>query len=482
MPASSRPGSASQQFWQWLLSACAIALGSFQLAHKDLWVDEAASAGFALGGPSSWIADHNMALYYMLLSAWRRVFGISEIALRAPSVLCFALSVPLVYQIARRSFGERCARIAGALHVGNAFLLEFAQEARGYMLMLALVLCAQLALLRLLERPAWRWSVLYGVSLGLACYAHMFAVLTLLAHAVVLAPRLRRELFGALGLAAVISLPLFVQVASVTTEQVSWIRPITLQSLLFLPVIWTGGGALLGVLTCSLFAWFARGVWASDEVRIHTQLCVASVLAPLLAAIAASLWVAPMLLPKYLIGVVPALQLGAAAALAQLPRRWGRALGAVMLPLSVLRIHAWYTEQQKERWRDAVQYLNEHRQPTEPLIADLPCPEPFDYYLTRRHLDKLWAAPRWPVRAWAFPIPNELPVARDLVLEQLSRELPERIWLIDNRSARAPDLGALAAHYRVSSETRLAARGDTSDPLFGAQGALLIRVRSLARF
>jgi hypothetical protein len=283
-------------------------------------------------------------------------------------------------------------------------------------------------------------------------------------------------------LAAVISLPLFVQVASVTTEQVSWIRPITPHSLLALPVIWTGGGTLLGVLTSGLFLWFARGVAARDATRIYTQLCVAALLVPLAAAIAVSLWVAPMLLPKYLIGVVPALQLGAAAALAQLPRRWALALSAALFPLSVLRIHAWYTEQQKERWRDAVRYLSEHRQPTEPLIADLPCPEPFDYYLTRQHLDKLWAAPRWPVRAWAFPIPNELPVSRDVVLEQLSRELPGRIWLIDNRSAHAPALGPLAAHYRVSSETLLAARGDTSDALFAAPGALQIRIRSLARF
>ena len=35
--------------------------------------------------------------------------------------------------------------------------------------------------------------------------------------------------------------------------------------------------------------------------------------------------------------------------------------------------------------------------PDDPLILDLPCPEPFDYYLTRQHLDQVWAAPRWPV-------------------------------------------------------------------------------------
>jgi mannosyltransferase len=224
MTPPSRPGSASsplaasERLWQWLFVACALVLGSFRLTHKNLWVDEAASAGFALGGPSAWVADHNMALYYMLLSAWVRVFGSSELALRAPSVLCFAACVPVLYAIARSSFGERSARSACALHVGNAFMLQFAQEARGYMLALLLVLCAQLALVRLLERPELRWSGLYGVSLGLATYAHLFAFWILLAHAVVLAPRWLRPSntrsagLVAFGLAALISAPVFVDV------------------------------------------------------------------------------------------------------------------------------------------------------------------------------------------------------------------------------------------------------------------------------
>ena len=151
---SSSPLSASELLWQRFVMLCALGLGSYQLADKSLWVDEAASAGFALGGPAAWMADHNMSLYYMLLGACVRAFGHNELSLRWPSVLCFVATVPLLYRVARASFGVTSARIAIALHVSNAFMLQFAQEARGYMLLVLLVLAAQLALLRLLERPS----------------------------------------------------------------------------------------------------------------------------------------------------------------------------------------------------------------------------------------------------------------------------------------------------------------------------------------
>jgi hypothetical protein len=330
--------------------------------------------------------------------------------------------------------------------------------------------------------------VIYGVCLGLASYAHLFAFWTLLAHMCVLAPRwlrptpARRAGLIAFGLAALISAPLLVQVASTTTAQVSWIRPLSARALLALPMIWTGGGALLALVLCALFAGFARGVYARDaQLRLHTQLCLAWLLVPLAAAVLLSACVAPMLIPKYLIGAVPALQLGAAANLARLPRRFGYAVAALLLGLSALRIQDWYFLQQKERWRETVQRLSARMQAAEPLVLDLPSPEVFDYYVKQLALDTRWPPPRWPVRAWAFPTPDEKPITRAEVLAQLNHEAPARIWLVGNRSALAQELGPLAARYRVASEEQLVARGDTADALFGTEGALVISIRVLTQ-
>ena len=493
MPPLRRPGresappTVSELAWPLLCTLCAVALGCYLLTEKSLWVDEAASAGFALGGPSAWLADHNMAFYYMLLGAWLRVFGSSELALRMPSVLCFAASVPLMYCVARSSFGVSTARAASAIHVGNAFMLQFAQEARGYMLMVMLVLAAQLALLRLLERPRLGSSLLYGICLGLASYAHLFAFWTLLAHALVLAPRclragpLRRALLTAFLSTALICLPLFVQLASATTEQVSWIRPPDALAIVALPVIWSGGGVLLGLVFCALFTIFGRGLFAQDaSLRLHTQLCVAWLLVPLGATLCLSALVAPMLIPKYLIGAVPALQLGAAAAMVRLPRRALDVIALLVVALSAQNIHDYYTDQQKERWREAVALLDARMQPGDALLLDLPSPEPFDYYVMQQRLHARWAPPRWPVRGWAFPTPDQAPITREAVLEQLAREAPGRIWQISNRSAAPPALGPLSAHYSVTTE-QLVARGDGADALFGTERALIITIRMLTR-
>jgi hypothetical protein len=481
---ASSPLTTSELVWQVLLVACALTLGGFRLAAQSVWVDEAASAGFALGGPSAWLADHNMALYYALLAAWVRVFGISELALRAPSVLCFALTVPLVYHIARAGQCLRTARIASVLHVSNAFMVQLAQEARGYMTLLVLTLGAHLALLWLLERPRWRYALGYGLCLGLACYVHLFAVWTLLAHSVVLGPRWlrpgrpeRRLGIWAIALAAAINAPWLCYAAAASTAQVSWIRPLSVEAVLALPVIWIGGSVLLALATCGLCL---SSVWPLSK-PLQAQLTTSALLVPLTAALVVSALVAPLLVPKYLICAVPFLQLLAAAALARLPTRAGYAASALLLAASALRIEETYRVQQKERWREVVQLLAARVQPDEPMVLDLPCPEPFDYYVTQRHLDTRWPAPRWPVRPWAFPTPNEQPVTRDSVLAQLALEAPEHIWLIHNRHARPPELGPLAARYRVAFERSWVARGDSADALFGSPDALAISVRMLSK-
>jgi hypothetical protein len=351
------------------------------------------------------------------------------------------------------------------------------------MFMVCLVLAAQLALLCMLERPRVRYSVIYAVCLGLAGYAHLFALWMLPAHALVLASRWRRagpEL-AAFGGALLLSAPLVFHLASASTAQVSWIRPVHALALVALPVIWSGGSVLLALMICALFTIFGRDLFSQDaRRRLHTQLCVAWLLVPLFATLCLSALVRPMLIPKYLISAVPALQLGAAAALLRLPGRARVLIALLWLALNVQNIHDWYTDHQKERWREAVALLAARMQPGDALLLDLPCPEPFDYYVSQRQLAARWPPPRWPMRGWGFPTPDSYPIAREVVLDQLARERPQRIWQISNRNATPPALGPLAAHYQLTTE-QLVARGDTADALFGAEHALTITIRVLDR-
>jgi len=462
----------------------ALGLGSYRLGAESLWVDEAASAGFALGGPGAWIADHNMALYYMLLGGCVRLFGHGEHTLRALSVLCFAAGVPVLYRIVQLGFGAGAARVAVLMHVCNAFMLELAQEARGYMLAVLLVLVAQLALMRVLDGAGRAWIVAYALTQGLAVYAHLFALWTLAANAIACAPRYlapsreRRALIAAGVSAGTISIPLLWQMVGTGAAQVSWIRPVSGASLLALPVVWTGGSKLLATVSAVLFVWFARGMWAADaRARRHTRLIVAWLGVPCAAALLVSLCVAPMLLPKYLIMTVPALEIGAAVALTRAPRKLAWPLAVGLLLLAALRIERVYRVVHKEPWRESVRSLFARIQPGEPLLLELPCPEPFHYYVEQLGLSTR-PPPRWPARAWGFPVPDERALARDALLAQLAGERPARVWIVSNRSHERPELGPLTGHYALELEQHFAASANETDQLFADTSASRITLRS----
>ena len=103
-------------------------------------------------------------------------------ALRTPSVLAFAAAVPAVWLAGRRLFDERTGLLAALLFALNGFALQYAQEARGYML--ATMLCAySAALLAQHVLAPRRWSrAAWIVVSALTIYAHGFAVLAIAAQ------------------------------------------------------------------------------------------------------------------------------------------------------------------------------------------------------------------------------------------------------------------------------------------------------------
>jgi 4-amino-4-deoxy-L-arabinose transferase-like glycosyltransferase len=418
-----------------------------------MWLDEAASASFALGAPHAWLADHNMALYYALLGAWVQLFEHGEFALRSLSVLCFVASVPLFYMLAEL-FSQRTARIATALYVSNALLVHFAQEARGYMLAVLLVIVSNLALVRVLERRAWGWVAGYGVSMGLALYAHLFAAWVSLAHACVLLPLCfapsavpRARLCLAYGLAAVIAAPLCWQAFAAGANQVSWLYPPSAQRTWGTLVMLSGGSPLLALGETVLFALFMLQLLRDPDCAdaLARRLVLAWLLVPIVASFAFSLFIAPIAHPKYLIVSLPAWLLGAAAALDRLSfsKLRAAALSALLL-LSAYRLQVWYVSYEKERWSEVVALIATKQRPGDAIVLDLLGSEAFHYYVERLGLQQRLPAPLF-AAGWGFPVP----LARGLDSAPIDGKLPAaaaRIWRVRNRSD-ASQAAQLDAHH-----------------------------------
>ena len=203
------------------------------LGDRALWLDEAFSVHDARRGLADMLgmrSDRGAALhpplYPMLLHVSLEACGTTEVCARAPSALCAAAACGMLVMLAGRLFGWVAAITATWLWPTLPYLLKYAQQARGYTL---LVLLTAVTLL-LAGRTLGAWGSparrpLAALGLGL-CAAAMVAT-HLVAGAFVApvglavfllsrrrAPEIRRDVYRSLAVAGVCIVPLGLVVLS----------------------------------------------------------------------------------------------------------------------------------------------------------------------------------------------------------------------------------------------------------------------------
>src|SRR4051812_920131 len=158
------------------------------VGHQDLFGDELSTrwiiAGHGFGGVISTVhtdAEITPPLYFALAWLSTRISFSPEL-LRAPSLIAGALTIPLVYGIGVRTVGRRAALVAAALTTLSPFLVYYSAEARGYALMVALLLGSTLCLLVAIERGGAGWWTAYAACTAGAAYSHYTCVFVLVAQ------------------------------------------------------------------------------------------------------------------------------------------------------------------------------------------------------------------------------------------------------------------------------------------------------------
>jgi 4-amino-4-deoxy-L-arabinose transferase-like glycosyltransferase len=119
--------------------------------------------------------------YYWLLSAWTRLAGTSELALRGLSAFASILAVALTFALGRRAFGRAAGVIAALFTALNSFSLYYAQETRMYALLGLCVVAMMLLTLLLIRRPTRRRAVLLGLVMAAGLYTQYAFPLFMLA-------------------------------------------------------------------------------------------------------------------------------------------------------------------------------------------------------------------------------------------------------------------------------------------------------------
>lgn len=133
--------------------------------NQSLWLDEAVTANVIAKYSAINIITHftpldfHPPMYYIVMRLWTRVFGLSVISLRMPSVIFSLITVYVVYLIVKK-IKPNAAAWAAALTAFNPLLIYYAQEARMYSMATMLITLAIYAKLNKKKMWMYLWSFL----------------------------------------------------------------------------------------------------------------------------------------------------------------------------------------------------------------------------------------------------------------------------------------------------------------------------------
>ncbi|HVL03141.1 MAG TPA: glycosyltransferase family 39 protein, partial [Acidimicrobiales bacterium] len=125
-------------------------------------------------------------LYYLLLHGWMELFGSSETAVRALSLVFAVATVPVAWWAGRSLFGRQAGWVAAVLVAFSPYLTIHSREARMYSLVVLLGLVAVAAFLHVFGLRRRRLLGVLVVSLAALVYTHYWGLFVVAAMVVAL--------------------------------------------------------------------------------------------------------------------------------------------------------------------------------------------------------------------------------------------------------------------------------------------------------
>jgi mannosyltransferase len=169
-----------------LLTLAAFALRLFHLDYQSIWSDEhysiiQSAVSIAEILRVGMLEEPHPPLYNLLLHFWGLATGNGVFAIRYFSLFAGVATVPLIYALGKRVFSPAIGLLAALLMTISPYQIAHSQDARMYALVTALVLLANLALLRAMAAPQPRAWGLFVTAIVAATYVHHYAAFALVA-------------------------------------------------------------------------------------------------------------------------------------------------------------------------------------------------------------------------------------------------------------------------------------------------------------
>lgn len=170
------------------------------------WLDETSSIFRALH-TIPWmiqesVRDPNPPLYFILLKGWVSLFGISEFSTRAFSAIFSALTVFILYYLARRFFNRETALYVSLIFTVSQIHLYFSHETRGYTLIAFLATLSFYFYLQTISAPSILNLIKYTTTIILLLYIHPVPVILIIIQFICLLLFFRNHLKGSIYIIA----------------------------------------------------------------------------------------------------------------------------------------------------------------------------------------------------------------------------------------------------------------------------------------
>lgn len=457
-----RSGAAGRANWLLAVPVAASLLLAAPVATQGFWLDEAATAAAISRTPAQlWEmladVDATMSVYYLFMHFWSVVFGASELALRAPSILAMAAAVGLTGLLGRRIRGLPVGLTAATLLAISPIAVKYSVEARPYALATFFVVAAGLVAHHGAKRPATNsvmagWAVLAAVGVGF----HFLAILAVAAQVLWLSGRRTRWAWALLPVA--VALAVAAGVLSQPSYQ-GWIAQLGVTDFprAFLAMAGAAGVILFGIGAVVLLVRRQR----LPETRTDITVIVGWALAPAVVLAIASLLYQPMFLTRYLIMSMPAIALAVALVAVAAYRSlagyaWLRMATGIVAVGCLLATAASYVvlpPNEGEDPRAAVAYISANSEPGDVIVYSPSWDElaPDWYFAQEGH-----TTPRdLTVLPGSTAITNNSLWPAQITVEQAIAELPsvDRVWVLQTDGGDAavweptPNVGGPVAAY-----------------------------------
>lgn len=152
------------------------------LDRQSLWFDEADVVVRAQRDTLTVLKTfvqqgENGPLYNLMMHIWIKLFGSSETVVRLPSAIAGVLTLPVIFWVGLRTFGQRVALFATGLLAISPYHVWYSQEAKMYTIAVLMTLLSTAFLIEALQRNERRWWIGYVVITSLSFYFHVTTVL-----------------------------------------------------------------------------------------------------------------------------------------------------------------------------------------------------------------------------------------------------------------------------------------------------------------